>query len=109
MKKSLVYSVFVGVTAFTIGFSAPSYGWRMTGSGGRDNRTQEQRQNWSNQSRQNNKRLLDLGRKGLNKLLGPYGTLIDKTEKFSERYNRYQQRKGNVGKGTGVIRNKDWK
>lgn len=108
-KEYLVLSLLVFATC---SFSFPDviYGQsRITGSGGRDNRTQEQKRNWKNESPKNDPRWNQLGRKGLNKILGPFGPLTNKTEEFSKKYKEYRDRKGNVTTGTGIVRDKRWK
>jgi len=99
--KRLNYFIVTAILG-TILLAQPVYGWRnkgMTGSGGRDNQTQEQRDNWKDKSSENDPRAGKVGRKVLEKIT-PQGWIIKGAEKFGEKYKQFRDKSGR-GTGTG--------
>lgn len=101
LSKLLIGStMIIGVSVIT---PTPTiYAW-MTGSTTKS----KQDEQWENKSSENDSRYNKCGRKFL-EAINPYNTIIEGAEKFGEAYKKYRDRKGNVGTGTGVIRDEDW-
>tara|TARA_B100001964_G_C13796197_1_gene406721 strand:- start:168 stop:476 length:309 start_codon:yes stop_codon:yes gene_type:complete len=100
----MIKKMIVLITACGIVFATPyvSYAGGMTGgtTGG-----SKQDRNWKDKSSNNNSKLGKVGKAILDKI-NPYSPLVDAAEKFSEKYDKFRKKKGDVVTGTGVVRKK---
>lgn len=103
MKRGYIIYPLVGAFLFLTPTNA--YDGGITSRGVRT----KQDRNWESKSPENNSQAGKAGRKVLDKLMGPYSPLLKGAEKVGKEYDKYQKRKPNTGRGTGVVRKRRWK
>jgi len=103
MKKNLGKILGVGIISGAVIFSGGTYENVYAGGGitGSTTRYSKQKKEWKDESSKNDPRWGKTGRKFLDKI-NPYSKIIEGAEKFSEKYNKFRERRENKGDKIGI-------